>query len=252
LSDSAIENSPYVQEALKYQDLTLDEIRAEAEQLLLQAGKDPQLAEDQVNAVIHDVQQAAQQIARHPEHGGQILNIALQRLFRRGEVVANEIDREALIKLLNQRTDLSEEEVKQLVERWEAQFEDVKQQTQQARDLARQKAEEFRQQAEEKAQEIYAQAQQRVTEMQSDAEAKLQEAAHEAEAKAREVAQAASETFNKVAAAIALAMIVGAVAAGLGGYLGAPETLPEIAVEATTQNTAIAHETSLISVTSDF
>jgi len=237
LSDTAIENSPDVQNALKYQDLSLDEIRLEAEKLIRQAGKDPENIKAEADAAVEDMKAAAEQAVKHPDHAGQILNIALQRVFRRGEEVASDVDRHALLNVLTTNTDMSREEAAQQIQTWEKEFNDIKSQTSQAREVARQKADEFRQQAEQKATEIYDQAQQKLEAMQQEAEAKLQQAAHEAEEKAREAAQATSETFAKVAAGIAIAMFVGAVAAGIGGYIGIPKDLPDIPVVETASTT---------------
>ena len=231
LSDAAIDNSPEVQNALKYQDLTLDEIRLKAERLMREAGKNPERAKQQVEAAVDDVKNAAQQAIRHPENADQFLNLALQRVFRRGEDLASDIDRDALVNLLMEETDITREEAQQQVQEWEQQFHSVKEQTRQARETAIQRAEEFRQQAEQKAHEIYEDAQNRAAEMQQEVEARLHEAAHEAETKAREAAQAASDTFAKVAAGIAISMLVGALAAGVGGYIGTPANLPDLPAE---------------------
>lgn len=226
-TDTAIENSPDVQNALSYQDLSMDEIRMEAERLMQQAGEDPQKIQGQVEAAVDDVQNAAQQIARHPERTGDILNIAIQRVFRRGEAVASDVDRDSLINLLMERTDMTREQAVEQINTWEERFNQVKDQTRQAREIARQRAEEFRQQAEQRAREVYEEAQSRVKELQHEAQERLREAEEEA----REAAEKATSTFSKLAAGIAAAMIIGAVAAGLGGSIGAPEDLPDVDVE---------------------
>ncbi len=231
LSDTAIENSPDVQNALAYQDLAFDEIRVRAGRLLRSAVRDPERVQQQAGAAVNDVKVAAQQAIRDPEHADQVLNIALQRVLRRGEDLASDVDRDALVNLLTENTDMTYDEASQQVQRWEEQFQTVKQQTAQVRDTARQRAEELRQQAEQKAQEIYHQAQERAEEMQREIETRMNEVRAEAEEKAREAAQEASDAFAKIAAAIAVAMVVGAIAAGLGGYIGAPEELPDVTVE---------------------
>ncbi|MBK8020788.1 MAG: hypothetical protein IPK19_04995 [Chloroflexi bacterium] len=235
LTESALENTPDVQNALSFQDLSVQQIRLEAENLMRQAHRDPQRVEQAVNAAVNDVRSAAEHIVRHPEHTEQVLNLALQRVFRRGEAIANEVDRDALINLLAERSGIPREQAAQQVATWEEQFNKVKEQTAQARDIARQKAEEFRKQAEQRAQQIYDQAQARVEELQHEAEARVNEARQKAEAAAREAAQSAAETFSRVALAIAAVMVIGAIAAGIGGYIGTQEEVPVATIQETTE-----------------
>jgi hypothetical protein len=228
LTDTAIENMPVVQNALAYQDLTLDDIRFQAERLLRQAGEDPDRMENQVRAGVRDVQDGVKQIVRNPQDLSRVLDITLNRIFTRGEALVNDVDRESLVNLLMENGNMSREQAMAQLERWEEQFNQVKTQTQQARETAMQKAEEFRQQAEQKAQEMYQMAQARVAEMEKEVETRLNQAKEEAENAAREAAQAAKETFTKVATAVAVAMIIGGIAAAIGGYYGTPETLPDM------------------------
>jgi hypothetical protein len=228
LSDTAIENVPMVQEALAYQDLTLQDIRYQAEQLLWKAGDNPEMMENQVRAGVQDVQEGVKQIVRNPQNMGQILDITLNRIFTRGERIVNDVDRQSLVNLLMENGNMSQQEATAQLQRWESQFSQVKEQTQQARQMAMQKADELRQQAEQKAHEMYEVAQVRIDEMQKEVENRLNQAKEEAEKTARETAQAAKETFTKVATAIAIAMIIGGIAAAVGGYFGAPEELPEV------------------------
>jgi vacuolar-type H+-ATPase subunit H len=231
LSDTAIENSPDVQNALSYQDLTLEDIRMQAEQLMRQAGEDPNRVQQQAQGAVQDVKQAAQAAVRNPDHAGQILNIALQRVLRRGQSLASDVDRNSLVDVLAANSNMSREEAARQVQKWEEQFNQVKGQTDQARGVARQRAEELRQQAEQKAQEVYDQAQTRAQELQQEVENRLMQARMEAEAKAREAAAQARTAFSRAAAALAVAMVIGAIAAGLGGYIGAPETIPTAELE---------------------
>lgn len=231
LSDSAVENTPDVQDALNYQDLTYSDIKQQVMSLLRQAGQDPEQVEAEVKQTIDDVATATKYAMRNPQQAPDMLEIVLRRVLRRGKSAANEVDRQALVNYMTENSGLSEAEAKEKVKQLEGQFEQVKQQTDQAREIAKQKAEDYRQEAEAKAQEIYNTAQARVEEMQREAETRLQEAAQEAEAQARQAAQDASDAFTKLAAGIAIAMVIGAAAAGLGGFFGAPESLPDIPLD---------------------
>lgn len=231
LTDTAIESSPDVQNALSYQDLTFEDIRMQAEQLMRQAGEDPNRVQQQAQGAVEDVKQAAQAAVRDPQHAGQILNIALQRTLRRGQDLASDVDRNSLVDVLAANGNMSREDAARQIQKWEEQFTQVKGQTGQARDVARQRAEGLRQQAETKAQEVYDQAQTRAQELQQEVENRVQQARVEAESKAREAAAQARTAFSRAAAALAIAMVIGAIAAGLGGYIGAPETIPVAEVE---------------------
>lgn len=230
LSSTAIENTPDVQDALNYQDLSYSEIKHQLSEVLRQAGRDPNKIEESIEQTVNDVANATKYAMRNPENAPDMLEIVLRRVLRRGENVANDVDRQALRNYITANSDLSEEDAEAQVQQIEEQFAQVKEQTKQAREIAKQRAEEFRQEAETKAQELYQTAQDRVTEMQQEAEARLKEASEEAEKQAREVAQQASDSFAKLAAGIAVALVIGAVAAGLGGFFGAPETLPDVPI----------------------
>lgn len=239
LSSTAIENTPDVQDALDYQDLSYNEIKHKFSQMLRQAGKDPQRLKEMANQTIDDATKATKHAIRNPEQAPDMLEIVLRRVLRRGESIANDVDRQALHNYITSNSDLSEEDAKAQVQQIEEQFNQVKEQTKQAREIAKKRAEEFRQEAEAKAQELYQTAQDRVEEMQREAQMRLQEVADEAEKQAREAAQQASDNFAKLAAGIAVAMLVGAAAAGLGGFIGAPEALPDVEIE---QASAISPE----------
>lgn len=243
LSDTAIENTPDVQDALNYQDLTYSEIKHRLADMLEQSGRDPQKVEESVKQTVDDVANATKYAIRNPKLAPDMLEIVLRRVLRRGESIANDVDRQALRNYITSNTDLSEQDAEAQIQEIEEQFNQVKQQTKQAREIAKQRAQEFQQQAETKAQELYQTAQERVEEMQREAQTRLQEAADEAEKQAREAAQQASDSFAKLAAGLAVAMVVGAVAAGLGGFFGAPQSLPDIDVEEV--NAASYHYSSL-------
>lgn len=226
LTDAALENAPEVQNALSFQDLTRQDIEYQARRLMNQAGVPANQVQQQVSGAVEDVKNAAQQAIGDPQHAGEYLSLAIQRVFRRGEDVIGDVDRDSLVSVLTQNSSMNEEQARAQIAQWEQDFGKAKAMTQEARERARTRAEELRTQAEQKAQEVFEQAQTRAAEIQQEAENKLNEARAEAERIAREAADKASKGLAAAAGALAVALVLGAVAAGIGGSIGAPETIP--------------------------
>jgi hypothetical protein len=231
VTDAAIENSPDVQETLGLQDMTFEEIEMEARQLLRQAGIEPRQLERDVSETVDDARRAAVLAMKYPDEADRILNLTLRRLLRRGRETASEVDRDALVNLLTQNTNMTEREVRSRLNEWENRYARMREQTERARSEAQRKAQELQAQAQQKAQEIYKDVQDYVNQMEQKAEQRIKQAQQEAEEKAREAAGRSADVFSKIAAAVAAAMILGAIAAGFGGLVGVPEELPEAEVD---------------------
>jgi polyhydroxyalkanoate synthesis regulator phasin len=187
-------------------------IKDEAMQLMRDAGIQPEQVQAEVANAGGDLQGAAKAAVQRPEEIGPILTDALNRVFQRGQQVVGQADRQSLVDVLVQRGHLTEQQANETVTRWERQAEQ-----------ARTQADQTVQQAKERAQDVGEQVQR-----------KADEAKHEAERVAREAAQKTTDALAKLALAAFFAIVVGAVAAGLGGLVGAPEVLPTAQVETTT------------------
>jgi len=103
-----------------------------------------------------------------------------------------------------QRGNVSEEQARQAVHHWQENLRDVQQQidsvTQQAKD--------------------------RVSDVRQQVGTKVDEVKQDVADKARETAQATTEAISKLAFAAFVAILIGLIAAGLGGYVGTSEELP--------------------------
>jgi hypothetical protein len=203
--------SPEAAEAMRRIDSARDTIMGEARRVMQEAGVSPEQLQGQAQAVGQDVRAAAQQVVRDPSSATDAMNQVMDRLFSRGQslsqAVANETDRANLMQMLKERTNLNDQQIEQLMTRWEQTY-----------NQARIEFDHARQEAEKRLQQV-----------QREAQHKAEEAKAEAERIARETAQATSQTIAKLAAAIFAAIIIGGMAAGIGGWFGAPNEVAEAA-----------------------
>jgi hypothetical protein len=205
----SLHTSPEAAEAMRRIDTTRDTIMGEVRRVLKEAGLSPEQLQNQAAGVGQDVRAAVEQVARNPASADDALNQVLDRLFSRGQsltqAVASEADRDNLRQMLKERTSLNEQQIEQLMTRWEQTY-----------NQARIEFDHARQEAQKKLQQV-----------QREAQEKAEEAKAEAERIARETAQATSQTIAKLAAAIFAAIIIGGMAAGIGGWFGAPNEVAE-------------------------
>jgi hypothetical protein len=207
----AVDSSPEVANALEGLDLSFEGIVNEAQMLLQQAGLSPENMRGQAQGAMNDAQTAVRDIVQNPARIDQTVNLALRRMFRRGQAVVSDADRDAFVQLMMERSNMTEEQARQSLGRWEQSYNMARQELEQAQEKVRMSAERIQAELKEKA----------------------EEARHEAERVAREAAQATTKTVAKVAGAVFLAILVGAIAAGLGGLIGAPEVVPTAEIDTT-------------------
>jgi hypothetical protein len=195
-------------------DISLDNIKAEARRLMERAGVQPEQVQASAGDAVQQVKNTAQAIAQDPAHARQEIDELIQRLFAIGQTATQSADRDTLINALVERAGVSREEAEQQIDRWQSDLDQA------------------RAQAERTLQQTKAQAERKV----EDAKRQVQQAAAEAEYKAREAAQTATDTISKAAAAIFAAMVIGAIAAGIGGLVGTPDELPIVSIDRTADN----------------
>lgn len=124
-------------------DLTLQEIKNEATQLLRQTeapGLQPDSLEEQAQAALDQAQSAAQDAARTPSDAEQDLQNALDRLLSQAQDVVNAADREAVVNILIERTDMSRAQAEQTVDRYIQRIQQASQQVGQTAQSAQQTA----------------------------------------------------------------------------------------------------------------
>jgi hypothetical protein len=235
-----LDQHPEVRDALERQQLSRDTIEHEARQLLRQAGVSPTRVQNEAREAVQEVGGAAQQAAQQVAHGDfdaawQTMQLALRHVLREGQSVVSDVDRDSAVQVLMQRGNMNEEQARQQIQRWEDQFNQAKNQTVQVR-----------QQAEQNIQQMRMQAEQKVEEVRRQVESQLHQAQQDAERLAREAAQATTETIAKLAGAVFAAMVIGAVAAGIGGWLGTPETITTVEVQEDAETFSVPEDAPVI------
>jgi hypothetical protein len=205
----AIDQNPELQQLNQRRDSIMQSVQAEARQLMERAGVSQGALEGQVRAAGDDLRSAVQDIATRPSDASAILSSTLTRIFGRGSEVVGQVDRDELVHILMERGNLTEEQARQQVARWEQNFDQVRHQGEQVANQAKQNVERLGQ----------------------EARAKIEDVKHEGERVAREAVQKTTDAIAAAALAAFVAIIVGGFAAGLGGALGAPQELPSAEVD---------------------
>lgn len=228
-TQSAME-SPRVQQMSMQAGTTIERIRAEAMEIVQRAGIDQQQVETVAREAVQDVRAAVSEAQQNPQDIERIVANTLGRLFNRGRDVVSQVDREAVIDLLVERGRMNHEQAEMTVLRWENSLQELPQQAAQAINEVREQAKpanlsEGATRAQQALGEQVTRAQQAVTEQ----VAKVQQ---DIERTAREAAQSATDALAKLAFAAFLIVTIGAVAAGAGGFLGAPQELPIAEIDA--------------------
>ena len=208
-----LEEHPDVKRSLQSQTATRSAIEDEVRTLIGQAGVAPDQVENTVNEAKNEVIDAAKDAAQKAQQGDleqarQTLMTALQTVLDQGREVTQQVDRDKVINLITSNTKMSKKDAQKALDQWETKYHQAKQQTEQTR------------------QQVSSQLEQ----MQAQVKAKVEEVKEDAEATAREAADQARKALGRVALALFAALVVSAIAAGVGGLLGAPHELPNAVV----------------------
>lgn len=166
-----------VKEELQERGITLGTIRAQAEALLRQTGK-PELRPEAIAGRAGQAADQAASAAATPRAGSDDTGFddALRRLLEAGKDTARQVDRDAVVNVIVQRTGASRQEAEQRVDGWITSY--------------------------------------------REAQAKFAEQKERAAQQAREAADAAARATSAASLGAVLVLLVGAVAAALGGLVG--------------------------------
>lgn len=167
---------------LSQADISWNDIKQQAQKLLLQTGKpalQPDAIKQNARRAVSSAKDAAQGAAQEPAAVDAEFNSLLDKLMRQGEGVASEADREAVINVLV-ACGMSQEEAAKTVDNWQQTYEQGK--------------------------------------------AKAQQFKAEAEQEARVVADQTADAVSKGALWGFFALLLGAIAAAIGGAVGRPRT----------------------------
>jgi len=197
----AVSSRPEVAEALRQRDQLLQNIINEGRQMLQHAGVDEKVVRQTAQNAAQDVQNAARTAVQNPAQAEQVFSDTLGRILNRTQAVTDNVDRDAVLGMLAEGGNMSQEQAEQTLRRWEDTFNKARYQVEQTAQETQRKAEDLRRQAEQKAEELRMQA----------------------DRTAREVADATAKAISRIALAAFGAMLLGAIAASAGGALGAPK-----------------------------
>lgn len=214
-----LDKNPDLRRALNSQTAARQRIEEEVRKLLSEAGLDPARVEAEVEDAAVDVRRAAEEAAgkavQDPRGALDTIMAALSNVLERGSAVINDVDRDSVVSILTARTGQTEEQARATLSQWENQLNE-----------ARGETERIRTEAESQIRRVQREAEQRIKQMRTDIEEKVEDVRQEVDLKAREAASAATKTISRIALAAFAAIVVGGIAAGLGGAVGAPEQLP--------------------------
>jgi hypothetical protein len=199
--EDAIQSRPEVANALRNRDQLMQTILNEGRDMLRQAGIDPNGLQGTAQGAVREATAAARTAVQNPAEAERIFSEALNRVLGQAQGTVNQVDRDAVVNVLAERGNISREQAQQTLAKWEDTFGRARAQAEQVAQQAQGKAEELRREAEYKAAEVR----------------------READRVAREVANTTAKAISRLALAAFGAMLMGGIAASIGGALGAPD-----------------------------
>lgn len=205
------EESPEVRDALELQDLSFDNIKTEFLNLLNRAGISTQDAQSEAQGAVQDARSAASYALRHPDEVDKMATYLLRRVLRRGQGVVGDTDRQDIIRVMSERAGFSPQQANETLQRWEQVYGQTRTQTEQAR-----------QQVMERIQGMQSDLRNRAENLQNQAERKIDQTKYRVERTTREAADTTVKAIATLAGAAFAALVLGAVAAAVGGLIGAP------------------------------
>lgn len=134
-------------------DIDMQALRQEAAGLLRDAGIQPENVEQQVEQVREQASQALDRAARNPQAADEAIQQVFDRIEQSASETIGQADRDALVSLLVERTDMTQAQAEQTVTNWDRTYSQARQQAmgawEQAKVAAEQKAREWGQQSAE-------------------------------------------------------------------------------------------------------
>lgn len=134
-----------VQDKAQEQGINLDNLQGEMQEILRQTGKpglQPEALERQANQAATSAQNTASRAAQNPQAAEQSVQGLINQFFKRGENVAEQVDKEALVNVISARTGKSRQESEQIADNWIRTYNQAQQQWQQTKQQAEQQARE--------------------------------------------------------------------------------------------------------------
>ena len=230
-----LDKHPEVKQAVERRNLSRQQIEEEARKLLDQAGVMPERIEAEAENAVREVQDAAQtaaqQVTQDPRQAAETMLAALRKVLDRGTEAVSEVDRQSMIDVVMQRTGQTEAQARQTLMQWENRANDARGEFERVRGQAESQVRRVVSEAQTKAEQARRDIEHKVDEVRTDLEHKVEETRRDVDMKAREAAAATTKAISRVALAAFAAMLIGGIAAGFGGAIGAPEALPVAEVD---------------------
>jgi hypothetical protein len=130
VSAVAPEIAQTVQKELEEQGVTMETIKEEAEEILRQTGKpelQPENLERRAERIGDTLQDRSGTMAQNPQSADNTTGNLIDKLFTEGEDVIDEVDREAAVNVVMERTGKTRAESEQIVDNWIASYHQARQ-----------------------------------------------------------------------------------------------------------------------------
>ena len=135
--------APAIKDELQNQGINLDNLKQEAKTVLRQTGKpalQPDALSNQANIVEGNAKNAASDAAANPQQTDEQISDLFDNIKQRGDNVASQADKQALVNVIVARTGKSEAEASQIADNWIATYNKAAAQWQQTKQEAAAKA----------------------------------------------------------------------------------------------------------------
>jgi hypothetical protein len=230
-AQDVIESDPELQRLANQRNTLVERIQNEAMNMVNEAGVDTESlryeAEDAAEGAKEVVKSAVRNVQQNPMEIRQIISDTFAELFHQGEEAVwevekqvSQVNRDKLVDMLATRGNMDRAAAEQQLATWEGEYNDLLSQGETAMNQFRRRSQRAMQETGAKAERFQAEAMRR-----------LEDARIEAEHKAREAAEATTKALSRMALAAFAVLLIGAAASGIGGIVGAQETIPTVDIE---------------------
>lgn len=131
-------------------DIQWQQIGNEVKEVLRQSGKtqlSPEQLAEEAQQAGQTAEEAAARAAQDPQQAYDVIMQAIDKLLRQAKGVVSEVDRQAVVNVLLERTDMSEQQARQTVDRWIRMYQEATQQIEQTAEQMKETAAETAEEA---------------------------------------------------------------------------------------------------------
>lgn len=131
-------------------DIQWQQIENDVKEVLRQTGKpqlSPEQLEEEAQQAGQTAEEAAAQAAQDPQQAYETIMQTLDKLLRQAKGVVSEVDRQAAVNVLVERTDMSRQQARRTVDRWIGMYQEASQQIEQTAEQVKETAAETAEEA---------------------------------------------------------------------------------------------------------